>query len=403
MTTIATTITTAPATISVAAAGARLAPPTSPPSPATLDIASYPHLLDAIIHASPRSSLLALRLTCHTVRSLVDMHLGAHVQIRDAEDVGTHTYVADLVRSPGGRMPALRPRDSYGWLRPDFGLSPDLRRHRARCLALLGRARTLDIEHVKGGMSHLFRVQLASAFSGLECVRYTPNSWGRYDDGCDSATRLSARTAVLFTNPFARDRGLHESCLPLPPSADGLLVSPVLPLGVRKLVVHVLHHADQLSLGVATLRPNLDSVDDLVLVFNESTAESPACTAKIADLAQRKGAVRRELLAGMLEGALLAHTSVTLVNFDSTPRVWLGAGEEGDTAAGLVASVEEALEARFNAGAMMDRYEARAAAFEHARRIEFVSGPDYAAALGARQRDQEGWLETATERRFLLA
>ncbi|KAL1405973.1 hypothetical protein Q8F55_007655 [Vanrija albida] len=396
MTTTTTTITT-PAAATIASslsAGSR-------PAPATLDILAYPHLLDAIILASPRATLLTLRQTSHYVRTLVDMHLGAHVQIRDAEDVGTHTYVADLVRSPSGRMPALRPRDSYGWLRPDFGLSAALRFHRARCLALLGRARTLDIEHVKGGMSHLFRVQLAAAFSGLECVRYTPNSWGRYDDGCDSATRLAARTAVLFTNPFARDRGLHESCLPPPQGADALLVAPVLPAGVKKLVIHVLHHADQLSLGVSTLRPALEGVEHLVLVFNASAAPAPACTAKIADLVLRKGAVRRELLAGLLQAALASGTRVTLVKFDTTPAVWLGG--EPDPAGSLLAAVEDGLAARYAAGGMMDRYEAAAAAAARAREVEFVSGPDYAAGLGARERAQEGWVETAAERRYLLA
>ncbi|BEJ10912.1 hypothetical protein CspHIS471_0103340 [Cutaneotrichosporon sp. HIS471] len=68
---------------------------TPPPPASVLDFASFPHIRDAVVRASPRESLIALRAASRRLRDLCDSRLVRHI-----------IFTANGAETPDGRIPS---------------------------------------------------------------------------------------------------------------------------------------------------------------------------------------------------------------------------------------------------------------------------------------------------------
>ncbi|GMK56748.1 hypothetical protein CspeluHIS016_0305880 [Cutaneotrichosporon spelunceum] len=188
---------------------------TSASTSAVLDLASFPHIRDAVVAAAPRESLIALRAASRRLRDLCDSRLVRHI-----------VFTADGVETPDGRIPS---EDWYE--RPEV----------ARCVAVAELAtvptRPVDVESnmcfCPAEMHTCGAEALAPFLTNLQLVRLN-NAGVQADYPILTAPRLSLHLDVVPNSLSAWSE------------APGKIVQTACVSGADTVTLLVTYHPDHL-------------------------------------------------------------------------------------------------------------------------------------------------------------
>lgn len=204
-----------PQTVRLHLPARRADPPPPPPptsNPAAAAAISIPHILDGVLSHLDTATLLTVRALSSTLLSAPSAHLAPHLLFtRDGAKLA--------IVSPRGRVPALPVSEYLEWEPSNWAESIASRATVAsihHAAITLRETRLLDTQ---GDVSRPAS-RIARALLRVQCVRYAPDTAGRY------TTRLAlpnAHTAVVYA----------AACT----SADLSSASVVLGSSVRRLVV----------------------------------------------------------------------------------------------------------------------------------------------------------------------
>jgi hypothetical protein len=336
--------------------------PTSGPRPGTLDLASYPHIADALLAAAPREALLPLRAVCRLFRERADARFMRHLIIEENDDRSAHR-LRGRISSPLGPVPALahlHPGPRGASSAPPSGqiaLPPAVVTRTKRLLAL---TRVLDFNPGYGDYPY-------------------------FDDAL--AIALDVRTVRTF-------RAHHEPHIPFPARTLVVYHTPggdqtfddfhrprtLVPDLCTKVVHHLFPTAHR-TVGFDRLWTR--KAPAVVVAFTPHHPALPAPCPYGQDTTSP--AERRAYLADQIAQVLREDgTTVTLVNCHLVPHAWLGLPDDWEVAATLTAEVR---------GRVTDTV---------GRRLRCLSGEEYAAELGPDELEDEGTIEAVPGVRHCL-